>query len=144
MGNFISARQFKRNWTANSINLNSETVTQLLWVTDSWEQSCQPGRDTKFNSVQYPPPYILVHKSQRIWKESQGYYYLLEREMSVCLTKIPQQVLLQAVADNTAPTAQSYSAEEDFTFKSRVSNTEVWKFALHWNFWFELGSDKGA
>lgn len=43
------------------------------------------------NTMQYPPPYTLVHKSQHIWKESQGFYCLLEREMSVCLKKIPQQ-----------------------------------------------------
>lgn len=54
MGNFIPARQFKGNWTANSINLNSETATRLLWVTDSWEQSCQLGRDTKFNATSTP------------------------------------------------------------------------------------------
>lgn len=51
MGSFISAKQIKGNWTADSINLNSETATRLLWVTDSWEQSCQHGRDTKFSTI---------------------------------------------------------------------------------------------
>lgn len=46
------------------------------------------------NSMQHPPPYTLVHKSQRIWKESQGCYSLLGREMSVMLRKIPQQEAL--------------------------------------------------
>lgn len=58
MGNSISAKQIKGNWTANSINLNSETATRLLWVTDSWEQSCQLERDTKFSAIS-----TLIHSS---------------------------------------------------------------------------------
>lgn len=58
MGNFISDKQIKGNWTADSINLNSETATRLLWVTDGWEQSCQLGRDIKFSAIS-----TLIHSS---------------------------------------------------------------------------------
>lgn len=58
-------------------------------------------------SVQYPPSYTRVHSNQLIWKESQGYYCLLERETSGWKRFLSRKGLLQAVADNTAPHAQS-------------------------------------
>lgn len=130
MGNFISARQFKGNWTANSINLNSQTATRLLWVTDSWEQSCQPGRDTKFNAVSTPvysspqKPALLKGITRTLLLTGGGDASLLEKK------SLGRKGLLQAAADNAAPGAQSSSAEEHFMPKPVVSNTEVWNFTL--------------
>lgn len=121
MGNSISAIQFKGNWTANSINLNSETATRLLWVTDIWEQSCQLGRDTKFNAISPPP----VHSSPQKRAHLKGITRMLlltgEGDVSL-LEKNPSAG--RTVADTT-PHAQSASAEEHFMFKSSISNTEV-------------------
>lgn len=57
--------------------------------------------------MQYPPSYTLVHNSQCICKESQGYYCLLEREMSGWKRFLRRKGLLQAAAANTALYAQS-------------------------------------
>lgn len=106
MGNFISAKQIKGNWTADSINLNSER--QQLGYCESLPAGNNPASlgETP-NSVQYTPSYTRVHNSQHIWKESQGYYCLLEREMSAWKRFLSRKGLLQAVADNTALQTQS-------------------------------------
>lgn len=44
--------------------LNCETLTQLLWVTDSWEQSHQHWKDTKLNII----PSSSSHQSPKASK----------------------------------------------------------------------------
>jgi len=103
--------------TANS--RESEQQIPLTWTLRQQLGYCESltagNNPTSFgetpNSVWYPPPCTLVYKSQQIWKESQGSYYVLEREMSVYLKKsLNRGSLLQAGSNNSASCTHSSSA----------------------------------